>query len=79
MGGTLSYHLKSWYLSIFSRRFGRTCYTTSLECKQPKEVLLLISILMINLFILHIVYTVYLLVLHIKCLYCSLFTVLLSV
>ena len=68
LGGTLSCHLKSWYWSIFSRRSGRTCNTMSLECKQPKEVLLLISILMINLF-----------VLHIKCLYCSLFTVLLSV
>ena len=35
----------------------------SLECKQPKEVLLLISIFMINLC-----------VLHIKCLYCSSFS-----
>ena len=59
----LSYHLKSWHLSIFFRRSGRTCDTTSLECKQPKEVLLLISIFMINLCIL-----------HIKCLYCSSFS-----
>ena len=63
LGGTLSYYLKSWYWSIFSRRPGRTCNTTSLECKQPKEVLLLISIFMINLF-----------VLYIKCLYCSSFS-----
>ena len=63
LGGTLSYYLKSWYWSIFSRRPGRTCNTTSLECKQPKEVLLLISIFTINLF-----------VLYIKCLYCSSFS-----
>ena len=63
LGGTFSYHLKSWYWSIFSRRSGRTCNTTSLECKQPKEVLLLISILMVNLF-----------VLHIKCIYCLSFS-----
>ena len=63
LGRTLSYHLQSWYWSIFSRRSGRTCNTTSLKCKQPKDVLLLISIFMINLC-----------VLHIKCLYCSSFS-----
>ena len=55
---TLPYNLRSWHQSIFSRRSGRAYNTTSLECKQPKEVLLLINIFMINLF-----------VLYIKCLY----------
>ena len=58
LGRALSYHLRSWHWSIFSRRSGRAYNTTSLECKQPKEVLLLINIFMINLF-----------VLYIKCLY----------
>ena len=59
---TLSYHLQSWHWSIFFRRSGRTCNTTSLECKQPEEVLLLLSIYLINLC-----------VLYIKCLCCSSF------
>ena len=58
LGRVLPHHLRRWYWSIFSRRSGRTCNTTSLECKQPEEVLLLINIFMINLF-----------VLYIKCLY----------
>ena len=58
LGRALPYHLRSWHWSIFSRRSGRACNTTSLECKQPKEVLLLINIFMINLF-----------VLYMKCLY----------
>ena len=40
----------------------------SLECKQPKEVLLLISIFMINLFILHIKCLYYLSFSSFKCL-----------
>ena len=59
LGRTLSYHLQSWHWRIFFRRSGRTCSTTSLECKQPEEVLLLTSIYSINLC-----------VLYIKCLYC---------
>ena len=54
LGRTLPYHLGSWHLSLFSRRFGRVCNTTSLKCKQPKEVLLLINIFMINLFVCYI-------------------------
>ena len=62
LGRTLSYHFQSWHWSIFSRGSRRTCNTTSLECKQPEEVLLLISIYLINLC-----------VFYIKCLYCSSF------
>ena len=62
LGRTLSYHLQNWHWSIFFRGSGRTCNTTSLEYKQPEEVLLLISIYLINLC-----------VLYIKCLYCSSF------
>ena len=60
--GPLSYHLQSWHWSIFFRGSGRIYNTMSLECKQPEEVLLLISIYLINLC-----------VLYIKCLYCSSF------
>ena len=63
LGRALPYHLRSWRWSIFSRRSGRVCNTTSLECKQPNEVLLLINIFMINSF-----------VLYIKCLYFQLFS-----
>ena len=62
LGRTLSYHLQSWRWSIFFRGSRRICNTTSLECKQPEEELLLISIFLINLCIL-----------YIKCLYCSSF------
>ena len=51
------------YRITLEARSGRACNTTSLECKQPKEVLLLINIFMINLF-----------VLYIKCLYLLLFS-----
>ena len=45
--------------AYFFRRSGQTCNTTSLECKQPKEVLLLICISIINLFVLHIVFILF--------------------
>ena len=63
LGRALLYHLRSWHWSIFSRISGRACNTTSLECKQPKEVLLLINSFMTDLF-----------VLYIKCLYFLLFS-----
>ena len=51
LGRTLLYHLRSWYRSVLSRRFKRACSTASLECKQSKEVLLLINIFVINIFV----------------------------
>ena len=51
MGRALPYHLGSWHQSILSRRFRQVCSTASLECKQSKEVLLLINISMINIFV----------------------------
>ena len=44
LGRALPYHLGSWHQSILSGRFRRACSTMSLECKQSKEVLLLINI-----------------------------------
>ena len=62
IGKDLIVSLPKLALEHFFKGFGRTCNTTSLECKQPEEVLLLISIFLINLC-----------VLYIKCLYCSSF------
>ena len=68
LGRTLPYHLGSWHWSIFSRRFGRACNTTSLECKQSKEVLLLINIFTVNLFVRYIRSLYFLLFSSHKCL-----------
>ena len=54
LGKALPYHLRSWHWSILSGRFRQACSTTSLECKQSKEVLLLIKISMINIFVCYI-------------------------
>ena len=62
LGRALSYHTVSWHRSILSGRFRRACSTASLECKQFKEVLLLINISMIDIF-----------VCYIRSLYCLLF------
>ena len=68
LGRTLPYHLGSWHWSIFSRRFGRACNTTSLECKKSKEVLLLINIFTVNLFVRYIRSLYFLLFSSHKCL-----------
>ena len=68
LGRALPYHLGSWHWSIFSRRSRRACNATSLECKQPKEVLLLINIFMVNLFFLYIKCSYFLLFSSHKCL-----------
>ena len=68
LGRTLLYHLGSWHQSILFGRFGRACSTTSLECKQFKEVLLLINIFMINIFVRYIRSLYFLLFNSYKCL-----------
>ena len=44
LGGAISHHLGGWYRSIFPRRPRWACNTTSLECKQPENVLLLMKV-----------------------------------
>ena len=68
LGRALPYHLGSWCRSILSGRFGRACSTASLECKQSKEVLLLIKISMINIFVFYIRSLYFLLFRSHKCL-----------
>ena len=68
LGRALPYHLGSWHQSILSRRFRRACSTVFLECKQSKEVLLLINISIINILVRYIRSLYFLLFRSHKCL-----------
>ena len=68
LGKALPYHLESWHWSILSRRLRRACSTASLECKQSKEVLLLINISIINILVCYIRSLYFLLFRSHKCL-----------
>ena len=51
LGGTISHHLNGWYRGIFSGRLRQSCNTTSLECKQLENVLLLMKVSFVYTFI----------------------------
>ena len=68
LGRARPYHFKSWHQSILSGRFRRACNTASLECKQSKEVLLLINISIINMLVCYIRILYFLLFRSHKCL-----------
>ena len=67
LGRALPYHFRSWHRSILSGRFRRAC-KASLECKQSKEVLLLINVSMINMLVCYIRTMYFLLFRSYKCL-----------
>ena len=54
LGRALPYHFGSCHQSVLSGIFRRACSTTSLECKQSKNVLLLINISMIKILVCYI-------------------------